>query len=964
MDSVNATSKMFKTEINNVQSLNEIERVWENDVLLHIQSIPVGCLVLWISDKIMEQEVGNYREPNICIFATTPENLENYLRRLSFLSTEKYEGRFRIAIACSDPVSVLRVLNSGPFDKKCIPIIVNREMIEDQETQTPLLTTLRDCVTVSSGTLGFALFVQMSSLLWIGKIDEQLNTDLAKNGVVVYSATDLRSVVEIMDVYTFWHCHCKNFRIVIVEKSIRNEVISLCYTIRIRYGCFAPILILIQDNNSYEVSSQIVPPGFQLVHNLPFIKECEADKELVPYCFMSPISWARPEILYATPTQPSNISPPLPRPGPPSDLPKISDHAMTPAMVTCLSSMFPEYLFRVVGNFVIHSISCQFLYPIEHGRSDPFLCVFVNDETNPREKSKALKKTLFPEWSSIGWVLSDVKITDRIRIEVYDRATGDTEGFVYRYIWQLISPLNEKVQTTMLLRSSDPNNVKKLFKVRGTVRLEAQWKEESSRPLSTPTGTNGHFGRPLRESLEKASSDGTMHVFDNTLATLQGMMSTEGLFRLPGGANNIQALQNEFDMGVNVNLLHEPVHDIGSLCKAYFSQLPDTLLPEEHYEAFKAVATQEDHKTKMKLTVELIDKLPLANKRVFIDLVTFLHNVSLLSETNKMTPTNLAVCWTPTIIIPQRISFCPEKMLYDSHVTTQFLAWIIEHSHTLWPPLTAGMVTPNLQNIFTMSNTNESLHALLMTPSHLSIGISTPRRRSSSLSSPVSTLPSLLRQPHLLVQRHLSVDETSNSPYLEQLKIKANQFPEPTEEESNSNPSNIPGIIVPDNSGAGIGTTGTVTSTSSMNASTSSRSKRASSFALQKPTANPNTPTSPVLLSSPTNIATPLPTTLISNPTSMTPSKKEKILTRTKTASSGSKRPSSMSFVYLEMNGTIKKNNSNGAIPAIGEKKEPISLEDAKSAIHSIYMHLNVEDRSTIDEFLLSLVQGPNASTT
>lgn len=61
------------------------------------------------------------------------------------------------------------------------------------------------------------------------------------------------------------------------------------------------------------------------------------------------------------------------------------------------------------------------------------------------------------------------------------------------------------------------------------------------------------------------------------------------------------------------------------------------------------------------------------DQQIFIDLVSFLCSVAVYSETNKMTPGNLAVCWTPTIITPKAISDDPEKMLFDSHTTTQFL---------------------------------------------------------------------------------------------------------------------------------------------------------------------------------------------------------------------------------------------------------------------------------------------------
>jgi len=59
-----------------------------------------------------------------------------------------------------------------------------------------------------------------------------------------------------------------------------------------------------------------------------------------------------------------------------------------------------------------------------------------------------------------------------------------------------------------------------------------------------------------------------------------------------------------------------------------------------------------------------------------------------------MTPKNLAVCFAPTIIIPQNISSDPATLLYDSHQVTEYLAYIIEHSQEIFPIVPTPNFTP------------------------------------------------------------------------------------------------------------------------------------------------------------------------------------------------------------------------------------------------------------------------------
>eukprot|EP01127_Copromyxa_protea_P015158 TRINITY_DN4317_c0_g1_i2.p1 TRINITY_DN4317_c0_g1~~TRINITY_DN4317_c0_g1_i2.p1 ORF type:complete len:1016 (+),score=216.65 TRINITY_DN4317_c0_g1_i2:237-3050(+) len=695
-----------------VHTLDEIEDQWENSVLGHVKSSTILCITLWVVDKILEQEIAaNDTDPNVIILATTPANFEKYLSKLSNIVSESFVGRLRIVIDVANPEPILTQLKSSEIGAFSFPVIMNKESIENQDSLGSL-SALREGLITTSGTMGFANFVKFSSILWVGKGDPALNMDFAKNGVIVHSVETSEEALKIFSVNQHWVTHCKHFRIVINDDDMRTEVPAICYKVRIQQKCYAPIFIKITDINAYDISALLFPPtGFMIVHSLPFIKESSDPNELLSYGFMSSLPWARPEIMSS-----NTLAIPAP-----------TDSS--------------------AGTLHIHSVSAQHLFPMDpNGKSDPFLNVWVNVEDAPREKTKVIKKTLFPDWSGLDWKL-DVKLNDQLRFEVYDwdRVGGnDFEGHACRTVSQLISCTGEKTQVTVPLRSQDPLNAKKSAKVRGTLRIECTWTYKE-KPAPPPPK---HFGRPLAESIQTAEKEGTVHPVPATLAALYHLLQTEGLFRLPGSANNVTQLQGKFDKGKIVDLTEEPVHDVGSLCKAYFAMLPDPLLPQSFYEEYKEISKLEaDAEEKKEKTLQLISKLPLCNQEIFIDLVSFLKAVSVYSETNKMTPGNLAVCWTPTIITPHSVSNDPEKMLFDSHTTTQYLAWIIENARELWPAKDAAVIEIVL---------NES-QFIINAPSRLP-------------AAPVSPI----RPPPQLLQRHLAIDETEeNSMYLAQFRTIA-----------------------------------------------------------------------------------------------------------------------------------------------------------------------------------------------
>lgn len=73
----------------------------------------VLCVVLWVVDKVLEQEMAdNDHDKNVIILATTPTNFEKHLDKLNLIVDEAFSARFRIAIDSASPEPVLSLLQA------------------------------------------------------------------------------------------------------------------------------------------------------------------------------------------------------------------------------------------------------------------------------------------------------------------------------------------------------------------------------------------------------------------------------------------------------------------------------------------------------------------------------------------------------------------------------------------------------------------------------------------------------------------------------------------------------------------------------------------------------------------------------------------------------------------------------------------------------------------------------------
>ena len=165
------------------------------------------------------------------------------------------------------------------------------------------------------------------------------------------------------------------------------------------------------------------------------------------------------------------------------------------------------------------------------------------------------------------------------------------------------------------------------------------------------------FGIPLEEAVQVSSSDIPNPIRDVMRHILaQGRIDTEGIFRIPGSAEEVDQLRKYYDgepsscpEGITERT---DVHSTCGLLKLFLRELPDPLLTFKFYEPFVYVQRNQvfDLTTKLMHMKNLLNALPEVNVTLLKELIQFLHKVAEHSAKNKMTMSNLAIVFGPELL--------------------------------------------------------------------------------------------------------------------------------------------------------------------------------------------------------------------------------------------------------------------------------------------------------------------------
>ncbi|KAH7072915.1 hypothetical protein BKA63DRAFT_492258 [Paraphoma chrysanthemicola] len=138
----------------------------------------------------------------------------------------------------------------------------------------------------------------------------------------------------------------------------------------------------------------------------------------------------------------------------------------------------------------------------------------------------------------------------------------------------------------------------------------------------------------------------------------------EGLYRVPGSAQQVRYYERKFDTDGDIDLISDPnLNDpnvIGSLFKGWLRQLPDEIFPKEIQARIQREC--QGAKATPQLLKDELSKLPPFNYYLLFAITCHISLLHSCSEFNKMNYNNLCICFQPAIKID---AFCFQFLILD-----------------------------------------------------------------------------------------------------------------------------------------------------------------------------------------------------------------------------------------------------------------------------------------------------------
>ncbi|XP_036945486.1 GEM-interacting protein isoform X3 [Acanthopagrus latus] len=169
-------------------------------------------------------------------------------------------------------------------------------------------------------------------------------------------------------------------------------------------------------------------------------------------------------------------------------------------------------------------------------------------------------------------------------------------------------------------------------------------------------------------------------------------LSVQGVYRVSGSKPRIQKICQAFEMQKEqVDLSDLSPHDITSILKHFFKELPEPLLTFDLYNSFIGVGKSIQHLSERELTPDtneimdiidnlqkLLQKLPLYCYSTLQHLISHLQKVS-ENEENKMSPSNLGIVFGPTLLRPLVSTDMPMIALLETSYQAVLVEFLITH---------------------------------------------------------------------------------------------------------------------------------------------------------------------------------------------------------------------------------------------------------------------------------------------
>ncbi|XP_039515491.1 active breakpoint cluster region-related protein [Pimephales promelas] len=132
-------------------------------------------------------------------------------------------------------------------------------------------------------------------------------------------------------------------------------------------------------------------------------------------------------------------------------------------------------------------------------------------------------------------------------------------------------------------------------------------------------------------------------------------MTEEGIYRISGASSEIQALKHAFNTNYREavsKLRSTDVNAVSGTLKLYFRELPLSLIPSEYFKELSDALEIADPYLRADSMLTLLQALPDVNRNTLLFLLHHLRRVAERKEENKMSLSNLATVFGPSLLRP------------------------------------------------------------------------------------------------------------------------------------------------------------------------------------------------------------------------------------------------------------------------------------------------------------------------
>lgn len=160
----------------------------------------------------------------------------------------------------------------------------------------------------------------------------------------------------------------------------------------------------------------------------------------------------------------------------------------------------------------------------------------------------------------------------------------------------------------------------------------------------------------------------------------------EGIFRVSGDFGSMRGIYEAYGAGESgIDLLEASkgnMHVVAGVIKMFLREIPIPLLTFEFYDTFMECLKSKDEESLLFSIKTVINLLPVGNLLLLSRLIPFLNKVSLQEASNKMSSSNLAIVFGPSILRPLKESM--EEQLLAGSKSVDLTRTIITHSAYLF----------------------------------------------------------------------------------------------------------------------------------------------------------------------------------------------------------------------------------------------------------------------------------------